>query len=254
VNRYRAMSWPVCGHVLSVALACLGIASTVQAAGLVGNVTSQTFTPKSGTTPAKLEQTLLVSDDLPNNDGVFTWITSTSALLSDFLKVGDGDYFLDYTLHVRNALSGPPPGLAFSQVGIELRDVAGLPFNGTDRLFFGAGPNVESTSCFLNPPTADGTPPEVLTWKNGLLPASDPYTEATFKMLIQLDATENFGGNGQATFSMDTALTVQTVPEPSSIILAILGLAGGGFFVRRQVKKGQSTNFKDRSCAIQTPA
>ena len=236
MNRHHTIGWPSFGHVLSAALACLGFASAVQAAGLVGSVTSQTFTPKSGTTPATLEQTLLVSDSVANDDGVFTWTTSTTALLSDFLKVGNGDYFVDYTLHVRNALGGPPPGLAFSQVGVELLDVAGLPFNGTDNLFFGAGPNVESTSFFLNPPTAGGTPPEDLTWKGGLLPASDPYTEATFKMLIHLDAKENFGGNGQGNFSMDTALTVQTVPEPSSFLLGIAGMgwAAGAVCRRRE--------------------
>jgi hypothetical protein len=223
VNQCHRMSWRVCCHAFAVELACFGFASTIQAAGLVGSVTSQTFMPKSGTTPAKLEQTLQVTDTLPNNDGVFAWATSTTALLSDFLKVGDSDYFLDYTLHVRNVGIGSPAGLAFSQVGVELRDVAGQPFNGSDRLFFAAGPHVESTSFFHNPPIADSTPPEELTWKDGLLPASDPYTEATFKMVIHLDARDNFDG-GQGNFSMDTALRVRTVAEPSSFLLCIAGM------------------------------
>jgi hypothetical protein len=197
---------------------------------LVGNVTDQTFTPKNGATPAKLEQTLLVTDATPNDAGRFTWTTSTTAVLADFLKVGSGDYFVDYTLHVRNALGGPPAGLAFRQLGVEVLDVAGLPLNGSDALFFGAGPNAESTSFFKNPPTADGTPPEDLIWKNGLLPASDPYTEATFTMQIHLDAKDNFGGNGQGMFSMELGLVVQTAPEPSTILLAIFGLAAVACF------------------------
>jgi len=225
VNRFHTCGCNGYCHAFFVTLACVGIASTAQAAGLVGSVVSQTFTPKNGTTPAKLEQTLLLSDNKPLDDGVFTWATTSTAVLADFLKVGN-DYFVDYTLHVRNTSSGTPAGLAFRQIGVELRDVAGLPFNGTDRLYFGGGPNAESTSFFQNPPTADVTPPEDLIWKNGLLPASDPYTEATFKMFIHLDPTENFGGNGQGTFSMDMGLTVRTVPEPTALMLCISGMGG----------------------------
>jgi hypothetical protein len=215
-------------------LAWGGFASPVLAAGLTGSVTSQTFTPKVGTTRAKLEQTLLVSDGTANHAGAWTWSTTTTAVLADFLNEGDGNYLLDLTLHVRNQLNGPTPGLGFRELGVQLLDVAGLPFNGTDHLYFSAVAQLESTAFFTNPPTGGGMATDDLVWKNGLLPATNPFTEATFKMVIHLDATENFGGNGQGTFSLDMGLTVQTVPEPSTLGLALVGLASGGWWVRRK--------------------
>jgi hypothetical protein len=229
-----------------VALASIGFTSTIQA-GLTGSLTSQTFTPKDGTKRAKLEQTLLVSDGKPSDDGVLPWATSTTSKLTDFLNEGDGHYYVELTLHVRNQRNGPTPGLGFKSVGVQLLDVAGLPLNGTDKLYFGDGPNVETTSFFLTAPTFGDPPPEDLIWKDGLLPATNPFTEATFKMLIHLDATENFGGNGQGDFSMDMALTVSTVPEPSSTVLVIVGLACSACLLRGASRPHQRASLANLS-------
>ena len=121
-----------------------------------------------------------------------------------------------------------PPVVDFQGVTWQLLDRAGQPGNMTDDYFFSSldSPQ-ELTSIFADLVYNTGLTLEEATWSGGLLPSTDPATVATFQSVIFLDPAINMNAGGGLDLSMRVRLEATgaaTVPEPTAMLLAILGL------------------------------
>lgn len=211
--------------MVAAGLLLIGASGSAHAV-LFSAITNQSVSIGVDGTP-DLDLTLRVIGD---TGGHASMNITTASLFPQWQPIGN-DFAVDVTLRVQAFDDGgSPPVTDFTGVRWALLDASGAEDNTADNYFFSPVQQPTEVTAFFANPVAYGPGPSIehAGFSGGILPSTDPASEAVFFSRIFLDPTFNMSG-GAMNLDMRVYLRGEAaVPAPGALpaVLALLGVMG----------------------------